>query len=156
MTEWVPANMTKNSCGKYEFKCTLARGLKYRYWFLVDGQKVLDQASEISMNRVNQPTNFINVPNSDDCTSAQLKLEKHDTYQEANVPDAMLVKYINETKFKNHQELCELITANEALVWALREYQASIEVALHNRDKFEEERLRTLQKLTMSDYQKIG
>jgi hypothetical protein len=80
MTEWVPANMTKNSCGKYEFKCTLARGLKYRYWFLVDGQKVLDQASEISMNRVNQPTNFINVPNSDDCTTAQLKLEKHDTY----------------------------------------------------------------------------
>lgn len=61
MTEWLPLNMHPTKPSVFEFRCKVAKGYKYRFWFLYQGKTTLDYTREVSMNNEDQPTNVIYV-----------------------------------------------------------------------------------------------
>lgn len=44
MTDWVPYNMHPHATapGVFEFRCKVAKGFKYRFWFVYQGKTTLD------------------------------------------------------------------------------------------------------------------
>ena len=140
MTEGIPVNMQPVGDQRFQLKVRLARGFKYRFWFLYAGQKELDYAHEVTTDHEGQPTNLIyavGVNDGDDEQMEQVNLSKLASYN-----DDLMAKVDNiQFDCATQEALYSDMIQHEALIASIREYQVLIEMALNRNDSFEKERL---------------
>ena len=104
MTEWIPVNMHpwsgEENKGHFNFHCKVAKGFKYRFWFVYKGKRFLDtQNFAFSQNQDNELTNEIEV-------QSDLKLTHLKTYHEQDVTTNQQVKL---SSVRIYKEKCELV-----------------------------------------------
>lgn len=97
MTEWIPVNMhplkTIQEKPAFRYQIKVAKGFRYRFWFVCNGNVTLDNSREISMRGDNTPTNFIEVLEDEDDQLVEVlmppKLMKNVTYAKSKVPEEL-------------------------------------------------------------------
>ena len=133
MTEWLPVNMhpiiTNSSQSTFRFKCAVKKGFKYRYWFLCNGIKTLDQIKEVSKRGDNELSNVIWVEDySVDETlvdyMSKLSLKRSpQTYTDALVPPELQPKFEQLNEFVEQKIIVKKMIDHQSLAAELKEYE---------------------------------
>lgn len=104
MTEWVPVNMhpMDGMEGMFTFSCEVAKGFKFRFWFVYRDEVCLSNDFEISQNKEGLLTNSLNAGENmdiyediDHMKTDPLVLQRHETYNENKVPADLHAKLVN-------------------------------------------------------------